>query len=75
MDLSDFSAFLKEKCAVRNVAFGSPGDFFQERMLTYVEKTWDQWLGPLVPDLPSFETVMDEVRPQIESLVSPENCA
>lgn len=75
MDLSDFSAFLKEKCAVRNVAFGSPGDFFQERMLTYVEKTWDQWLGPLVSDLPSFETVMDEVRPQIESLVSPENCA
>ena len=54
MDLSDFAPFLATKCAVRNVSFGGAEDFFQERMLTYVEKTWDQWLGPLVPDLPGF---------------------
>ncbi len=65
MDLSDFSAFLREKCAVRDVDFTGPEDFFQESMLAYVEKTWDQWMGPLVPQLPSFETVIGELRPQV----------
>jgi len=45
-------------------------DFFPEMMMTYVEKTWEQWLGPLVPGLPSFEIVIGELRPQIASLVS-----
>jgi predicted nucleotidyltransferase component of viral defense system len=69
MDLTDFPSFLREKCAVRNVAFAGPEDFFQERMLAYVEKTWDQWLGPLVPGLPTFDTVIGELRPQVASLV------
>ncbi|MFQ5670993.1 MAG: nucleotidyl transferase AbiEii/AbiGii toxin family protein [Acidobacteriota bacterium] len=69
MDLSDFASFLREKCAVRNVTFAGPDDFFQEKMLAYVEKTWDQWLGPLVPELPGFQTVMGELRPGIARLV------
>ena len=69
MDLAGFLSFLHDKCAVRNVAFSSADDFFQETMLSYVEKTWNQWLGPLVPDLPSFEMVMRELRPQVESLL------
>ena len=69
MDLSDFASFLREKCAVRNVVFKNPEDFFQDRMLTYVEKTLDQWLGPLVPGLPTFRTVAGELRPQIAMLV------
>ena len=39
-------------------------------MLNYVQKTWEQWLGPLVPDLPDFNTVIGELRPDITSLVS-----
>lgn len=70
MDLADFRAFLREKCAVRNVAFAGPEDFFRETMLAYVEKTWDQWLGRLVPELPSFETVIGELRPRVAALVS-----
>ncbi len=70
MDLSDFSAFLRKKCAVRDVDFTSPDDFFQEPMLAYVDKTWDQWLGPLVPGLPSFETVIGELQPQVAVLVA-----
>lgn len=69
MDLTDFGSFLREKCAVRDVAFKGPDDFFQDRMLAYVEKTWDQWLGPLVPGLPSFETVISGLRPQVAALV------
>jgi predicted nucleotidyltransferase component of viral defense system len=69
MDFSGFTSFLREKCAVRNVGFDNAEDFFQEAMLTYVEKTWDQWLGPLVPRLPAFETVISELRPQIASII------
>lgn len=72
MDLSGFADFLREKCAVRNVAFAGPNDFFQDRMLAYVEKTWEQWLGPLVPRLPTFPTVIGELRPQIAALVPTE---
>jgi predicted nucleotidyltransferase component of viral defense system len=69
LDLTEFPTFLHEKCAVRNVRFGPPADFFQSQMLSYVEKTWEQWLSPLVPQLPSFETVIGELRPQIEKLL------
>jgi len=68
LHLSGFSSFLREKCAVRNVSFTGPEDFFSETMLDYVEKTWEQWLGPLVSELPPFATVIEEVRPQIASL-------
>jgi hypothetical protein len=69
MDLSGFVPFLRQKCAVRNATFKGAGDFFQEPMLAYVEKTWDQWLGPLVPGLPTFERVVGELRPEIEALI------
>jgi len=70
MDLKDFAPFLRDKCAVRGVSFKGPGDFFQETMLAYVEKTWDQWLGPLVPHLPPFARVIGELRPQIDALLA-----
>ena len=55
---------------MRNVSFTGPEDFFSETMLNYVEKTWKQWLGPLVPELPPFATVIEELRPQIISLLT-----
>jgi hypothetical protein len=69
MDFADFGRLLREKCAARSVTFTGPKDFFQDRVLAYVGKTWDQWLGPLVPGLPAFETVIGELRPQIAALV------
>ena len=70
LDFSGFSDFLRSKCTVRNVSFDGPDDFFEETMLNYVEKTWQQWLGPLIPHLPGFETVIDDLRPRISLLVS-----
>lgn len=69
LDLSDFPTFLKAKCQIRHVTFASPDDFFPDAMLTYVESTWTQWLGPLVSNLPLFGTVIDQLRPQITSLI------
>ena len=71
MDLTGFSSLLQQKCAVRGVAFAGAEDFFHARMLSYVGDTWEQWLGPLVPGLPSFEAVINALRPQVRVLVSP----
>jgi predicted nucleotidyltransferase component of viral defense system len=71
LDFSGFSSFLHAKCAIRNVSFKGPDDFFEKTMLNYVEKTWEQWLGPLVPNLPDFDTVIGELRPRIAFLLSP----
>ena len=71
MDFSGWIPFLREKCTVRSVVFEGVDDFFPQSMLTYVEKTWQQWLGPLVPRLPSFDTVIGDLRPQISALFSP----
>lgn len=70
MNLTDFKSFLRDKCAVRGVSFDSANDFFKERMIAYVQRTWNQWLGPLVPDLPSHQTVFSELRPQIDDLLA-----
>ncbi len=69
MDLTDFRSLLQQKCALRGVTFEGPEDFFHSRMLAYVGDTWAQWLGPLVPGLPSFKTVIDSLRPQVANLV------
>ncbi len=70
LDFSDFPEFLRSKCTVRNVSFEGPDDFFEKTMLNHVEKTWEQWLGPLIPDLPNFATVIDELRPRIALIAS-----
>ena len=70
LHLSDFSSYLRAKCTIRNVSFNGPDDFFEKTMLHYVEKTWEQWLGPLIPDLPDFSTVIDDLQPRIAPLVS-----
>ncbi|MEW5826715.1 MAG: nucleotidyl transferase AbiEii/AbiGii toxin family protein [Candidatus Bipolaricaulota bacterium] len=70
LDLADFTVLLRDKCALKGVAFSGPESFFPEAMLATVQKTWKQWLGPLVPNLPTYNTVIDELRPQIASLLS-----
>ena len=69
LDLNGFISLLTEKCQIRNVTFQVADDFFKEKMLSYVERTWDQWLGNLVPQLPTFETVTSQLHPQIVNML------
>ena len=71
LDLTQFRSFLGAKCALKNVGFSGPDDFFSPPMLDYVKRTWDQWLGPLVPGLPPFDGVIGELRNQIVTLLAP----
>ena len=61
------SLFL-EKCKVREVEFGGPEEFFDKTLLDYVAKTWEQWLGPLVPELPPFEPVINNLKQKFSDL-------
>ena len=69
LDLTGFNSLLHRKCAVRDVDFAHLEDFFYNPMLSYVARTWEQSLGLLVPDLPSFETVILELRRQLAGVI------
>jgi predicted nucleotidyltransferase component of viral defense system len=69
LDLTDFQRLVRAKCQVRGVDFQGPDDFFDDPMLAYVKRTWNQWLGNLVPQLPTFEAVIGELRPQIVTIL------
>lgn len=69
LELTDFELLLQEKCKIRDVSFRRSEDFFREPMLGYVKKTWQQWLGPLVPDLPDHETVVVDLRALVSDLL------
>jgi uncharacterized protein len=70
LDVPDFPLFLHEKCALKDVTFSGPESFFPKAMLLTVETTWKQWLGPLVPKLPPYKTVIEELRPQVAALLA-----
>ena len=61
------SLFLK-KCKVRRVKFDGPKEFFNEALLDYTAKIWEQWLGPLVPELPPFEIVINSLEQKLFDL-------
>ena len=46
----------------RYVEFTNPEKFFDNILLDYIAKTWEQWLGPLVPDLPPFKLVIGDLK-------------
>jgi len=59
--------FLK-KCKVRKVDFSGPEEFFDKTLLDYIAETWEQWLGPLIPELPPFEPVIDNLKQKLSDL-------
>ena len=72
LDLVDFGGHLHDKCRLGNVDFEGPDDFFDPRIVEDVERGWEISLGPLITDLPSFATMLDELHPQVEALLDPE---
>lgn len=70
LNLNNFHDLLKKKCDAKKVSFTQMEDFFEKEMLSYVEQTWEQWLAPLVPNLPTHATIINELKPQIEAIIS-----
>ncbi len=69
LNFSDFRNILHEKCSIKGVSFTTSGDFFPEPLLKVVEKTWNQWLGPLVTDLPPYNKVVEELRQHMKNIL------
>lgn len=66
----DFLTLLRSKCAAKEVDFQGPESFFPEVMLLEVERSWSNWMRPLVDDLPDWPKVRDELRVLVERLLS-----
>lgn len=69
LSLKGIVPLLHEKCALKQVSFINAESFFDPRMIDYVSRTWDQWLGRLVPELPKCELVLDALKTKIEMLL------
>jgi hypothetical protein len=59
---------LQKKCDLKNVHFTGTESFFDPVMMETVRRTWKQWLGNLVSDLPEYSQVINELRAKLESL-------
>jgi len=67
--IGGFRRRLAEKCAVRAVEFEGVEDFLDARVLEHAATTWQDWLGHLVPDSPSFQLVAGELKIQLQLLL------
>lgn len=69
LNLCNFSDLVREKCDVREVTFTNFQSFFSGSLLQVVEKTWEEWLASLVPELPTYKLVINELSKQIEAIL------
>lgn len=69
LSFDDFVSLLQQKCSFKQVGFSGAESFFDPRMINNVLNTWQKWLGPLVPQLPPCNQVLDELKVKIESLL------
>jgi len=56
--------------AVRDLSFETADDFFQATIRAQVERSWEEWLGQLVPALPTYERVIGELRPMVDEILA-----
>ena len=70
VDPVNFRGRLKDKCRLRNVDFEGPGDFFASPIADDVRQGWESSLAALVPDLPAFDVVLDELQPKVATLLA-----
>ena len=70
MDFTDFGSFLGNKCSAKNITFTGTENFFDDSLLDLVEKSWNKSLRPLMSELPTYGSVIRELRGQVAGLLS-----
>lgn len=68
-----FSLLLQKKCDPKKVLFTGAESFFDPVMMETVKRTWNQWLGNLVSDLPECSRVISELQAKLETLFDAEH--
>lgn len=69
LDLNCIPALLKKKCEGKGVDYLDVESFFQKPMMANIEKTWAVWLDPLVKNLPPYDTVITELKGELNGLL------
>jgi len=69
LQLHNLRNLLEKKCASKNVSFVNADSFFEEKMVQNARQTWEQWLSPLMPDLPECEMLLRELKQTISELL------
>lgn len=59
---------VKKKCEHKNVMLNSVDDLFQDRLMECLRE-WDQWLSPIVPDIPEKDIVIKELKLQLSDVL------
>ncbi|MCB1067447.1 MAG: nucleotidyl transferase AbiEii/AbiGii toxin family protein [Simkania sp.] len=70
LHFDNFSMLLQKKCDLKNVQFVGIESFFDPVMMETVKRTWRQWLGNLVSDLPECSLVINELKTKLEALLA-----
>lgn len=58
---------VKKKCESKNVSFHCVDDLFQDRLMEYLRE-WEQWLSPIVPNVPERDKVIQELKLQLQAI-------
>lgn len=67
--LKNMSHLLSQKCEKKQVSFKTIDAFFDEKMISNVKSTWEAWLGPLVPNLPPSNRILEELKSKIQQML------
>ena len=52
------------------LSFNGVEDFFDPAMIRRVQDDWDLWIGTLVYPAPSHETVLTELKAELQNFLS-----
>jgi hypothetical protein len=51
-----------KKCARKNIVFRNFEDIFAENLMKDLDAAWEQWVGPLMVELPAKQLVINELK-------------
>jgi predicted nucleotidyltransferase component of viral defense system len=64
---------IDKKFAIKDIKFNSINDFFESKYIDEVIRTWNQWLGPFVKNLPEANYVLQDVKEKILPVIFTNN--
>jgi uncharacterized protein len=70
IDWQCVSRILPVKCSDKNVSISSVDDIFDPRLIAEVRKSWNQALGPFLPQLPNVDGVLAETYAALNRLLT-----
>lgn len=69
LSLENARHLLSLKCQNKDVTFKNIDAFFDEKMIFNVQKTWNQWLSPLISNLPDSKKILTDLKIKIGEIL------